>query len=177
MATKEVIIIDPNELTAIKATPAALDAYLFAVKNAGVDLKPGSGEEADFIQRRNNKSGWRDLWELKTMLEKAAASIKEVVKHTFNVGDWDSLPEPKENDGVRISWSKQSWTYEWQDDAGPHQVVHDLIEKGLVSVEQLVQLLTVANIAKAAGITGEKLMDMFPQYICAKAKERTLSIK
>jgi hypothetical protein len=31
--------------------------------------------------------------------------------------------------------------------------------------------------AKAAGLTQDKFMEIFPQFVCAKAKERTLSIK
>jgi hypothetical protein len=108
--------------------------------------------------------------ETQKWMEKTAASMKAANKHTRNVGTEDDLPP-----GVK--WSKQSDTYEWQDDGGPFTVVHDLIEKGLVSVDQLVQLLTVANIAKAAGMEQGKLMELYPAYICAKAKERTLSIK
>lgn len=175
MATKEVTIIHPDEFKTIPATPAALAAYDFASSTAGLELEPGSGEEADFISARNAKGeGWRDLDALSRFFEAAAKSIKECMKHAWNVGGWEDLPDGKD---FKVSWSKQSYTYEWQDDAGPFQVVQDLIAKNLVTVEQLVQLLTVANISKAAGMTGEKLMEMYPQYICAKAKERTLSIK
>lgn len=169
MATKEVMIITPDEMKNLAPSERAMDAYKFALDYAGIEMDEGA--EADFIAKRNAKSeGFRDLAEAQKWMEKTAASIKTATKHAFNVGDPDELP-----DGIK--WSKQSYTYEWQDDEGPHQVVHDLIEKNIVSVEQLVQLLTVANISKAAGVTGEKLMEMFPQYICAKAKERALSIK
>ena len=175
MATKEVMIITPEEMKNLAPSDRAMDAYKFAIANAGMELEPGSGEEADFIAARNNKGeGWRDLDALRRFFEAAAKSIKECMKHAWNVGGWDDLPDGKD---FKVSWSKQSYTYEWQDDGGPFTVVHDLIEKGLVTVDQLVQLLTVANISKAAGMTGEKLMEMYPQYICAKAKERTLSIK
>ena len=169
MATKEVMIITPEEMKNLVPSERAMDAYKFAIDNAGVEMDEGA--VADFVAQRNAKAeGFRDLAEVQKWMEKTAASIKTATKHAFNVGVPDELPNG-------IKWSKQSYTYEWQDDAGPFQVVQDLIGKGLVSVEQLVQLLTVANIAKAAGMTGEKLMEMFPQYICAKAKERTLSIK
>lgn len=169
MATKEVMIIAPDEMKNIVPSERAMDAYKFAIDNAGVEMDEGA--VAYFVAQRKAKSeGFRELAEVQKWMEKTAASIKTATKHAFNVGDYDELP-----DGVK--WSKQSYTYEWQDDEGPHQVVHDLIEKNIVSVEQLVQLLTVANISKAAGVTGEKLMEMFPQYICAKAKERILSIK
>ena len=174
---KEVAIFDENDFKQIVFTPAAQDAYNFALQNAGLEMEAGSGEEADFIQRRNNKSGWRDLWELKTLLEKGAASIKEVVKHTFNIGGWESLPEPKENGGVKISWSKQSYTYEYHVDGCGASIMAALQEKGLCSVEQVLSLVPVNIFAKAAGVSQEKMFEMFPEYICAKAKERTLSIK
>lgn len=171
MASKEVMIVTPEELKNLVPSERALDAYKFAIENAGVEFEPGSDEEADFIAKRNAKTeGSRDLAEVQKWMEKTAASMKAANKHMWNVGTDDDLPP-------FVKWSKQSYTYEWQDDAGPFQVVQDLIAKNLVTVEQLVQLLTVANISKAAGITGEKLMEMYPQYICAKAKERTLSIK
>lgn len=171
MASKEVMIITPEEMKNLTPSDRAMDAYKFAIANAGMDFDPGSDEEAEFIAKRNAKAeGFRDMAETQTWMEKTAASMKAANKHTWNVGTEDDLPP-----GVK--WSKQSYTYEWQDDAGPFQVVQDLIAKNLVTVDQLVQLLTVANISKAAGMTGEKLMEMYPQYICAKAKERTLSIK
>lgn len=171
MASKEVMIITPEEMKNIAPSDRAMDAYKFAIAYAGMDFGPGSDEEAEFIAKRNAKAeGFRDMAETQKWMEKTAASMKAANKHTWNVGTEDDLPPC-------VKWSKQSYTYEWQDDAGPFQVVQDLIAKNLVTVEQLVQLLTVANISKAAGMTGEKLMEMYPQYICAKAKERTLSIK
>ena len=171
MATKEVMIITPEEMKNLAPSERAMDAYKFAIAYAGMDFEPGSDEEAEFIAKRNAKAeGFRDMAETQKWMEKTAASMKAANKHTWNVGTEDDLPP-----GVK--WSKQSYTYEWLDDAGPFQVVQDLIAKNLVTVEQLVQLLTVANISKAAGMTGEKLMEMYPQYICAKAKERVLSIK
>ena len=124
MATKEVTIIHPDEFKTIPATPAALAAYDFASRTAGVELEPGSGEEADFISARNAKGeGWRDLDALRRFFEAAAKSIKECMKHAWNVGGWEDLPDGKD---FKVSWSKQSYTYEWQDDAGPFQVVQDL---------------------------------------------------
>ncbi len=171
MASKEVMIITPEEMKNLAPSDRAMDAYKFAIAYAGMDFEPGSDEEAEFIAKRNAKAeGFRDMAETQKWMEKTAASMKAANKHTWNVGTEDDLPP-----GVK--WSKQSYTYEWQDDGGPFTVVHDLIEKGLVSVDQLVQLLTVANIAKAAGMDQGKLMELYPAYICAKAKERTLSIK
>lgn len=166
---KEVMIVTPEEFGQLVPSERAMDAYKFAIAHAGVEMD--EGEEADFVAQRNAKAeGFRDLAEVQKWMEKTAASIKTATKHAFNVGAPDDLPNG-------IKWSKQSYTYEWQDDEGPRQVVHDLIEKELVTEEQLLQQLTVSMVAKAAGVTGEKLMEMFPQYVCAKHKERTLSIK
>jgi hypothetical protein len=164
------MIVTPEEMQQMLVpSEKAMDAYRFAISHAGIEMDEGA--EQEFIAQRNAKNeGFRELVEVQKWMEKTAASMKAANKHTWNVGTEDDLPP-----GVK--WSKQSYTYEWQDDAGPFQVVQDLIAKNLVTVEQLVQLLTVANISKAAGMTGEKLMEMYPQYICAKAKELTLSIK
>lgn len=169
MATKEVMIVTPEEFGQLVPSERAMDAYKFALDHAGIEMDEGAA--ADFVAKRNAKAeGFRDLAEVQKWMEKTAASIKTATKHAFNIGDPDEMP-----DGVK--WSKQSYTYEWQDDAGPFQVVNDLIEKGLVSVEQLVQQLTVSMVAKAAGLTQEKVMETYPQYVSAKHKERTLSIK
>lgn len=173
MASKAVTLIPAEELT-VTMTPAALSAYKFALEQGGRLDPADDGQIADFITSRNAKSGWRDLWEFKAKLEKAVTSIKEVVKHAFNVGTWEDLPL---DDGVKISWSKQSFTYEWQADNCGADVAQRLVQKELCSVEQVLDLVPVNIFAKAAGITQDKMMELFPEYICAKAKERTLSIK
>ena len=175
MANKEVMIVPPEDLKVITATQAALVAYDFVVKNAGKELEPGSGEEADFIQSRNNKgAGWRDLDELRRFFETAAKSIKEGMKHVWNVGSWDDLPDSKE---LKVSWSKQSYTYEWACENAPRFVAQKLIESGLVTAEQLFDTLTVNAMCKAAGITTDKLQQMFEGAVNPKPKDRTLSIK
>jgi hypothetical protein len=108
------------------------------------------------------------------MLEKAVASIKEVTKHTYNVGDIDDIPA---EDGVKIAWSKQSYTYEWMVDNCGADVAQALVQKGLCKVEDILNAVPVNVMAKAAGLTQDKFMEIFPQFVCAKAKERTLSIK
>lgn len=169
MATKEVMIVTPDEMKNLVPSERAIDAYKFAIAHAGVEMDEGA--EADFVAQRNAKAeGFRDLAEVQKWMEKTAVSIKTATKHAFNVGDPDELPNG-------IKWSKQSYSYEWQDDAGPFQVVQDLIAKNLVTVDQLVQQLTVSMVAKAAGVNQEKIMEMFPQYVCAKHKDRTFSIK
>lgn len=165
---KEVMIVEPAEVTAnLKATDAAIDAYSFALKHAG--LKEEDGAKADFVTIRNAKSGWRDLWELKAWCEKTAASIKEVCKHAFNEGTAEELP-------AYVQWAKQSYTYEFAEGAAAI-VANALVAKKLVTKDQLLNMLTVSNLSKASGLTVEKLVDMFPDTIIEKPKERTLSIK
>lgn len=168
MAEKKTMIITADEIkNNLVATEAALDAYAFALKFAGMPMD--EGQLADFITRRNTKSGWIDLWEFKAWCEKTAASIKDAAKHTFNVGTADQLPSC-------VKWAKQSYTYEFADGAAA-PVANALVAKRLVTKDQLLACLKVGDIAKAAGITTEKLIEMFPDTINEKPKERTLTIK
>lgn len=80
------------------------------------------------------------------------------------------------NEGFKVSWSKQSYTYKFAEGAAA-AVAETLIDKGLVTPQQLYNTLSVTAVAKAAGLTTDKLIDMFPDTIIADPKERTLSIK
>lgn len=167
---KEVMILNAEEIKMPAAlTEEAMAAYKFAVENAGINMDD-DGAVADFVNARNMKAnGFRDLWECKSWFDKFSASIKEVAKHTFNVGSEEDLP-------ANVKWAKQSYTYEFADDAAVI-IADTLIKKRLVTKEQLFQQLSVSNVLKASGLTLDKLVDMFPDTILAKAKERTLSIK
>ena len=59
----------------------------------------------------------------------------------------------------------------------PRFVAQKLIESGLVTAEQLFDQLNVNQMVKAAGITTEKLCELFDNAVAAKPKARTLSIK
>lgn len=172
MATKAIALIPAEEMN-ITLSEGAAYAYKFALANAGIEMDEEA--QVDFIAHRNLISrNFRELWETKTMLEKAAASIKEVTEHTYNVGNIDDIPA---EDGVKIAWSKQSYTYEWQVDNCGADVAQALVQKGLCKVEDILNAVPVNVMAKAAGIAQDKFMEIFPQFVCAKAKERTLSIK
>ena len=166
---KEVMIFTTEQIKAPAAlTEAALDAYRFALEKAGMDMDENA--VAEFISARNAKAGgFADLWEFKSWCENVAASIKEVVKHAFNLGDSEELPK-------NVSWTKQSFTYEFQEGAGSI-VANALVKKGLVTKDTLLDLLTPTALAKACGMTVEKVMDMYPDTIVEKPKERTLKIK
>ena len=172
MATKAIAIIPVEEMN-VTLSEGAMYAYKFARENAGIEMDEEA--QADFIAHRNLLSRqFRELWETKTMLEKAAASIKEVTKHTYNVGNIDDIPA---EDGVKIAWSKQSYTYEWQVDGCGADVAQKLVQKGLCKIEDILNAVPVNVFAKVCGLTQDKFMDLFPEFVCAKAKERTLSIK
>lgn len=167
---KEVMILNADEIkTPAALTAEALDAYRFALENAGINMED-EGAVADFVAARNLKAGgFRDMWECKSWFEKFAASIKEVEKHAFNVGSEEDLP-------AGVKWAKQSFTYEFADGAAI-AIADTLIKKHLVTKELLFQQLTVNQVLKASGLTLDKVADMFPDTVLAKPKERTLSIK
>ena len=169
MASKEVMIVTPEDIkNHIALSAAAADTLKWMIANAGVEMD--EEQQAEFIQQRALRAGEiRECWELKAWCEKAAASINEAAKHTFNVGTEDDMPQ-----GVK--WNKQSYTYEWAEGAA-EIMANTLIERGLVSQTQLFQQLTVSQISKASGMTVEKLAEIVPDVIVAKPKERTLSIK
>ncbi|WP_298767593.1 hypothetical protein [uncultured Fibrobacter sp.] len=168
MATKEVMIVTPEDMKNLVPSEKAMDAYRFALANAGIEMDEETA--ADFVVRRNLKTeGFRELAEIGKWMEKTAASIKEALKHTYNVGTEEDLPS-------NVKWSKQSYTYAFVQDAGA-AVANVLVAKRLVAKDQLLALVTVTAMAKASGLTTEKLVDMFPDTIEQKPKERTLSVK
>lgn len=168
MATKEVMIVTPEDMKNLVPSEKAMDAYRFALANAGIEMDEEAA--ADFVVRRNLKTeGFRELAEVGKWMEKTAASIKEALKHTYNVGTEEDLPS-------NVKWSKQSYSYAFVQDAGA-AVANALVAKRLVAKDQLLALVTVTAMAKASGLTTEKLVDMFPDTIEQKPKERTLSVK
>lgn len=168
MATKEVMIVTPEELKNLVPSEKALEAYRFALANAGIEMDDEI--TADFIIHRNARTeGFRELAEVGKWMEKTAASIKEALKHTYNVGTEEDLP-----DGVK--WSKQSYTYAF-DEGQARVIANSLIDSGLTTKEQIFDAVTVTAMQKAAGITTDKMLELFHDGIVIKPKERTLSIK
>ena len=78
---------------------------------------------------------------------------------------------------MKVSWSKQSYTYEWDAYGSSVQVVKDLESKGICTTDTALCELSVDAVIRASGLTKEKLIDMYPEQIVAKPKKRTLSIK
>lgn len=168
MATKEVMVVTPEELKNLVPSEKAMEAYRFAIANAGIEMD----EEitADFIIHRNARTdGFRELAEVGKWMEKTAASIKEALKHTYNVGTEDDLPS-------NVKWSKQSYTYAF-DEGQARVIAQSLIDTGLTTKEQLFDALTVTAMQKAAGITIDKMLEIFHDGIVIKPKERTLTVK
>ena len=168
MASKEVMIVSPKELKNLVPSEKAMDAYRFAIAHAGIEMDGDA--QADFVVQRNAKNeGFRELAEVQKWMEKTAASIKEALKHTYNVGTEEDLP-------ANVKWSKQSYTYSFEE--GQARVIaQSLIDSGLTTKEQLFDAVTVTAMQKAAGITTEKMLELFHDGIVIKPKERTLTIK
>jgi hypothetical protein len=164
------MIITPEEMKNLAPSDRAMDAYKFAIAYAGMDFEPGSDEEAEFIAKRNAKAeGFRDMAETQKWMEKTAASMKAANKHTWNVGTEDDLPP-------NVKWSKQSYTYAFEE--GQARVIaQSLIDSGLTTKEQLFDSVTVTAMQKAAGITTDKMLELFHDGIEIKPKERALTIK
>lgn len=168
MATKEVMVVTPEELKNLVPSDKAMEAYRFAIANAGIEMDEET--TADFIIHRNARTeGFRELAEVGKWMEKTAASIKEALKHTYNVGTDEDLPS-------NVKWSKQSYTYAF-DEGQARVIAQSLIDSGLTTKEQLFDALTVTAMQKAAGITTDKMLEIFHDGIVIKPKERTLTVK
>ena len=168
MASKEVMIVTPEDMKNLVPSEKAMDAYKFALAHAGIEMDEGA--EADFIVTRNLKTdGFRELAEVQKWMEKTAASIKEALKHTYNVGTEEELP-------ANVKWSKQSYTYAF-DEGQARVIAQSLIDSGLTTKEQLFDAVTVTAMIKAAGITTDKMLELFHDGIVIKPKERTLTVK
>ena len=169
MASKEVMVVTPEEMQQMLVpSEKAMDAYRFALAHAGFEMDEGA--EQEFIAQRNAKNeGFRELVEVQKWMEKTAASIKEALKHTYNVGTEEDLPS-------NVKWSKQSYTYAFEEGQA-RTIAQSLIDSGLVTKEQLFDSVTVTAMQNAAGITTEKMLELFHDGIVIKPKERTLSIK
>ena len=168
MASKEVMIVAPEEIKNLVPSERAMEAYKFAIENAGKEMDGDA--QADFVVRRNAKTeGFRELAEVQKWMEKTAASIKEALKHTYNVGTEEDLPS-------NVKWSKQSYTYAF-DEGQARVIAQSLIDSGLTTKEQLFDAVTVTAMIKEAGITTDKMLELFHDGIVIKPKERTLTVK
>ena len=168
MASKDVMIVTPEELKNIVPSDKAMEAYKFALAHAGIEMDEET--TSDFILQRNARTeGFRELVEVQKWMEKTAASIKEALKHTYNVGTEDDLP-------AGVKWSKQSYTYAFEEGQA-RAIAQSLIDSGLTTKEQLFDAVTVTAMQKAAGITMDKMLELFHDGIVIKPKERTLTVK
>lgn len=171
----EVITVTPESMGAITISTAAIEAYKFFRNHAGIEMDEET--EADFISHRGKFSvGARDLTEFRKALERLAKDIKEVTEHAYNIGGPDSLPDEGE-DGVKISWSKQSFTLKWAAEGAGVNVIRTLSKKGLLTVDQALCEVSPDAVVRASGIDKNKLVMMFPEDIVEEPKKRTLSIK
>lgn len=170
----EIVLTTPAELGSLELSKSAVNAFLFAKKYAGIELD----EEtlADVISLRNGLNRpMRELTEFRKGLEKLCKDIKEYTEHLYNLGTPEELPDGE--DGVKVSWSKQSYNYKWAAYGSSVEVVRTLSQKKICTVDTALCELTVDAVAKASGFDKMKLIDMFPDHIVAEPKKRTLSIK
>ena len=168
MASKDVMIVTPEDIKNLVPSEKAMDAYRFAIANAGIEMDEET--TADFVIQRNARTdGFRELAEVGKWMEKTAASIKEALKHTYNVGTEEDLPS-------NVKWSKQSYTYAFEEGQA-RAIAQSLIDSGLTTKEQLFDAVSVTAMQKAAGITTDKMIELFHEGIVIKPKERTLTIK
>jgi hypothetical protein len=169
----EVVITMPAELGGIEISQRAIAAFNFARKYAGKEMT--DEEQADFISHRALFNlGFRDLTEIRKALEALAKEMKEVTEHAYNVGTIDDI---EQTDGVKISWSKQSYSQKWKAEGSSVNVVRALSKKGLLTIDQALCELTVDAVVRASGIDKVKLIGLFPDDIGEEPKKRTLSIK
>lgn len=170
----EIIAVTPAEMGDIEITSAALEAYRFA---RSLPVEFDEEQEADIVSKRNLRSAaFRDLTEFRKRLEKLAKDIKDSTEFIYNIGGPDSMPDPGE-DGVKISWSKQSYTPKWAAEGAGVEVIRSLSKKGLLTVDQALCEVSVDAVVRASGIDKNKLISMFPDAIIEEPKKRTLSIK
>lgn len=167
---KEVMIVTPEDIASnIALTAAMADTLKWLVAHAGVEMDEEA--QADFVAQRKLRDGEiRDLNELRAWCEKTAACIKEVTKHAYNIGDPEDLP-------ANVAWQKQIYTYEWDGETRASGIAHGLAESGLLDIDNALDSVSVTAMAKAAGVTVEKLMEIYPERIVGKPKERVLKIK
>ena len=151
------------------ASEEAVAAYKWAVNNAGRIDESDEKAVEEFVRNRNTLD-WVSLREFREWLKKTADSIDKVMKHAMNVGTEEQLPKC-------AKWNKQSYTPKWSDDNGGSFVSEELVKKGLVTSIQLEAELTPNQVAKASGMTVEKIATMFPDLVIFEPKARVLNIK
>lgn len=149
------------------ASKRAIDAYEWALTHAGVELDEVQTES--FVNDRNSHD-WVALREFQQWLKKTADSIDIVMKHTMNIGSEEQLP-------LCASWAKQSFNSEWTADGYGSIVSRSFVDKGIVKADELLNQLTPSNIAKASGLSVDRIAEMYPGSVNFKPKARTLHIK
>ena len=171
----KLITVTPAEMGAIQVSQVAVEAYKFFCKYAGRPMT--EEEEADFVSLRGKFSvGARDLTEFRKALERLCKDMKEVTEHAYNIGGPESLPDEGE-DGVKISWSKQSFTLKWAAEGAGVNVIRTLSKKGLLTVDQALCEVSPDAVILASGFDTNKLVMLFPEDIVEEPTKRTLLIK
>lgn len=157
-----------GELSLSKGATAAL---FWILATANVELTD-EGDIADYVTLRNGKDEryWSEINEFRKKLERFAKAIKEGLEHCFDVGDHCDNPK-------NVNWSKQSYTPKWSAEGAGVAVIKNLVEKGMITVDEVLCEVSVDALVRASGIEKNKLIMMYPEAIVEEPKKRTLSIK
>lgn len=169
MATKEIMAFSEADIKNLTLTTSEFDTLKYLSAHAGIEMDEEATRE--FVAQRNARiNEIVSISELKAKAKKLVEYLDNVLKHSFNVGSDEDLPK-------NVSWSKQSYTYEFEEGQA-HVIANNLIECGLIAnKEQLFNCVTVSAMQKAAGITMDKMLELYHDGIVIKPKERTLKIK
>ena len=169
MASKEVMVITEGDIKdKLSLGKPEIETLKFLVAHAGIEMDEETAQA--FVSSRNSKAASiARLWEFKAWCKKTVDYIEAICKHAFNVGTVEEFP-------ANVSLKNNGSTHKFKD--GAAAIVADtLLKKRLVTKEQLFANLTVDNVAKASGLTKDKLMEMFPDVIIEEKKSATLIIK
>lgn len=157
-----------GELALSKGATAAL---FWVLATANIELTD-EGDIADYVSLRNGKDEryWTEIDEFRKKLEKFAKAIKGSLEHCFDVGDHCDNPK-------NVNWSKQSYTPKWSAEGAGVAVIKNLVEKGMITVDEVLCEVSVDALVRASGIEKNKLIMMYPEAIVEEPKKKTLSIK
>lgn len=168
MASKEVMVVTEDDIKEkLQLGAHEIETFKFLVAHAGIEMDEETKQM--FIAQRNAKAVYiARLNEFKAWCAKTVVYIDTVFKHAFNVGTVENFP-------ANVKLKNNGSTHKFKD--GAAAIVADtLLKKRLVTKEQLFEVLSVDNIAKASGLKKEKLMEMFPDVIIEEKKSATLII-
>ena len=165
---KEVMAFSEADIKGMTLTTSEFDTLKFLAAHAGIEMDEQAQEE--FVSQRNIRiNDIVNIWELKAKAKKLCDYIETVMKHAFNVGTIEQYPK-------NVSLKKNGSTFKFADGAAV-TICNHLVQKKLVTKEQIFNEISVAGLENASGIKKDKLGDMFPDAIIDETKSPSLVIK